>query len=206
MSDKVKLKGIKPNPDNPRVIRDAKFDKLVDSLLSFPGMLEKRGIVVRSGMALGGNQRLRAIEHIARMTSDERMARLESIANRNPDNFQEPRLASALKAWDEVSDTKSIPASWVLRADDWTEAECREFEIRDNVQFGEWDFEALANHWNEIDLNEWMKDFDQMLSDVKPDTKYSVILRYNEDDYQRVMNWFESTGLPKELALINLLS
>lgn len=205
MSDRVRLKDIKPNPDNPRVILDTKFEKLVDSLLSFPGMLEKRGIVVRTGMALGGNQRLRGIEYIARMAPQERRERLEYISNRNPENFTEARLEAALAIWDEVSATKSMPASWVQRADTWTDSECREFEIRDNVHLGEWDFEALANHWNDIDLNDWMKDFDLMSLSARPEPQYSITLRYSEGDYQKVMNWFESTGLSKETAIINLL-
>ena len=58
---KAKIKDIKPNPSNPRVIRDEKFQKLVKSILEFPQMLEIRPIVVNDDMiVLGGNMRLRA--------------------------------------------------------------------------------------------------------------------------------------------------
>jgi len=55
------IKLIKPNPTNPRVIRDAKFKQLVRSIQEFPEMLELRPIVVNEDMVtLGGNMRLRA--------------------------------------------------------------------------------------------------------------------------------------------------
>lgn len=59
----VKLSQIKPNPDNPRVIRDEEFQDLVKSIKNFPEMLEAREIVVNKDMMiLGGNQRFRALQ------------------------------------------------------------------------------------------------------------------------------------------------
>lgn len=61
MIEKVKIEEIKLNPENPRIISDVKFNKLVESIKSFPEMLEIRPIVVDGdGVALGGNMRLRA--------------------------------------------------------------------------------------------------------------------------------------------------
>ena len=58
---KALLKDILPNPDNPRVIKDYKFKKLVDSIKEFPEMLEKRPVVVdENNMILGGNMRYKA--------------------------------------------------------------------------------------------------------------------------------------------------
>jgi hypothetical protein len=52
---------IKPNPNNPRLIKDEKFKKLVQSIKDFPDMLNKRPIVVNKDMiVLGGNMRLKA--------------------------------------------------------------------------------------------------------------------------------------------------
>jgi len=60
-SQKVKILQVKANPNNPRVIKDDKFAKLVQSIKDFPKMLELRPIVVNSDMVvLGGNMRLRA--------------------------------------------------------------------------------------------------------------------------------------------------
>ena len=58
---KVKISEIKANPNNPRLIKDDKFAKLVKSVTEFPEMLEIRPIVVNSDMVvLGGNMRLKA--------------------------------------------------------------------------------------------------------------------------------------------------
>ena len=58
---KVKLDLIKLNPNNPRLIKDDKFKKLVQSIIDFPQMLEIRPIVVNADMIiLGGNMRYKA--------------------------------------------------------------------------------------------------------------------------------------------------
>lgn len=63
MVQKVKITQIKPNPNNPRVIKDDKFAKLVESLRNFPEMAEVRPIVVNTDMIiLGGNVRFRAMK------------------------------------------------------------------------------------------------------------------------------------------------
>lgn len=57
----VKISEVKPNPNNPRIIKDDKFEKLVRSIKEFPKMLEIRPIVVNDDMiVLGGNMRLKA--------------------------------------------------------------------------------------------------------------------------------------------------
>ena len=57
----VKISEIKTNPNNPRIIKDEKFAKLVQSIKDFPKMLEIRPIVVNDDMiVLGGNMRLKA--------------------------------------------------------------------------------------------------------------------------------------------------
>ena len=61
----MKLSEIKPNPNNPRLIKDDKFKKLCQSLKDFPEMLELRPIVVNKDMIiLGGNMRYKAAKEI----------------------------------------------------------------------------------------------------------------------------------------------
>ncbi len=69
MNVKVAISKIKPNPKNPRVIRDDSFKKLVESVRDFPEMLEKRALVCYTDtdgklVVLGGNQRLKALKEI----------------------------------------------------------------------------------------------------------------------------------------------
>lgn len=61
----VKIKDIKSNPNNPRIIKDDKFHKLCESIKAFPKMLELRPIIVNDDMVvLGGNMRLKALKHL----------------------------------------------------------------------------------------------------------------------------------------------
>ncbi len=61
----MKLSKIKPNPNNPRVIKDEKFKKLVNSIKEFPKMMERRPMVIKSNsIVLGGNMRLKALKEL----------------------------------------------------------------------------------------------------------------------------------------------
>lgn len=113
MIKEINIKEIKPNPNNPRVLKDDKFKKLVQSLKDFPEMANVRPIVVNTEMiVLGGNMRLRAMQEAG---------------------------------W------KKVPVQIV----DWSIEKQNEFIIKDNVGFGEWDWDVLANEWNESELTEW---------------------------------------------------
>lgn len=104
------------NDDNPRLLKDARFEQLVKSIEEFPEMLNLRPLVIdEAGIVLGGNMRLRALQHLG---------------------------------YTEVP---------VMRALDLSEEQKREFIIKDNGSFGEWDWDALANgDWPEASvLNDW---------------------------------------------------
>jgi hypothetical protein len=66
---KVNISQVKANPKNPRVIKDAKFQKLVTSIKEFPDMLNKRLLIVFTDIdgkycVLGGNMRLKALNEL----------------------------------------------------------------------------------------------------------------------------------------------
>jgi hypothetical protein len=122
--EKVKIGQIKSNPNNPRVIKDDKFKKLVQSVKDFPQMLDIRPIVVNDDMiVLGGNMRLKAC------------------------------IEAGLK---EVS---------IIKASDLTPEQQNEFIIKDNVGFGEWNWDDLANDWDETQLIEWGLDLPVFFND-----------------------------------------
>lgn len=65
----MKISQIKPNPNNPRLIKDDKFKKLVESIRTFPEMMEKRPIICVTDVdgkifPLGGNMRLKALNEL----------------------------------------------------------------------------------------------------------------------------------------------
>ena len=129
----MKLSQIKPNPNNPRLIKDDKFQKLVKSISEFPEMMEKRPIICVTDVdgkiyPLGGNMRLKALQELK---------------------------------------YKEIPDSWVQMADEWTEEQRKEFVIKDNVGFGEWDWEQLANEWDSEKLEDWGLDLPDFGNDAE---------------------------------------
>jgi len=63
---------------------------------------------------------------------------------------------------------KEVP---VLIADELTDEQKRQFIIKDNVGFGEWDWDALANEWDNTQLGEWGLDVWQPEEDVD----YSIL-------------------------------
>jgi ParB-like chromosome segregation protein Spo0J len=76
-----------------------------------------------------------------------------------------------LKALKELK-YKEVP---IILADEWTEEQKNEFLIKDNVGFGEWDWETLANEWNSEELEEWGLDL--------PVFEVEEVLEATEDDF-----------------------
>lgn len=156
----VKTKEIIANDTNPRVIKDEKFKKLVQSIKDFPQMLHLRPIVVNDDMVvLGGNMRLRAVQEVG---------------------------------------LKEVP---IIKASDLTEEQQKEFIIKDNVGFGEWDWDVLANEWEAELLTEWGLDVWQQpvevdyslldeedlsgeLSDMADGVKKAIQIEFEPDHYE----------------------
>ena len=138
---KVLTGKLKPNPSNPRILRDEKFLKLKASIESFPDMLNKRPIVAVTDtdgkyMVLGGNMRLRACQDLK---------------------------------------LKEVP---VILADEWTEEQRREFIIKDNVGFGDWDWDQLANEWDSDQLQDWGLDLPTSFgeeTEIPEETKEDIV-------------------------------
>lgn len=157
-TETVKLSQIALNSANPRTINKDKFEKLVNSILALPKMLDLRPIVVDNTMvALGGNMRYRALSAIAEMSDEELKERLSGIRD-----FQKKTQAeqdNLVEYWLRWKDKPTVP---VIKASELTDAEQREFIIKDNVGFGEWDMDILANDWDSDDLVDWGVDVWQM--------------------------------------------
>ena len=145
---KVDLSAVSINASNPRTITEQAFDKLINSLLEFPRMLDLRPIVVdEAGVALGGNMRLRALQRIAGMDAAEIRDRLADVAGLTDGE----RNARALywQRW------QKNPVATIAQAEQLTDYEKRQFIIKDNVGFGDWDWDELANNWDGEELAAW---------------------------------------------------
>lgn len=105
------IKDIKPNPLNPRFIRDKKFEDLKQSIKDFPEMLLLREIILDENyIILGGNMRYKALQDLKYKTTN-------------------------VIVWEGLS-----------------EDEKKEFIIKDNANYGNWDWDELANTFDEVDL------------------------------------------------------
>jgi ParB-like chromosome segregation protein Spo0J len=173
-TEKLPISSIKANPNNPRIIRDDKFNKLVDSIKAFPQMLEIRPIVVNDDLiVLGGNMRLKACKEAG---------------------------------------MKTIP---VIKASGLTEDQHREFIIKDNIGFGDWDWQMIAAEWNTDLMTEWGLDVPQFdatvdysildeedlagsLSEMADGVKKAIQIEFEpehyEEAYQLVKFWRERGG------------
>jgi hypothetical protein len=174
-NDIMNINEIKPNPNNPRIIKDDKFKKLVKSIQDFPQMLELRPIVIdENNIVLGGNMRLKAC------------------------------IEAGLK---------DVP---VKQAKELTEDQKKEFIVKDNVGYGEWDWDDLANNWDEQLLTEWGLDipnFDSggfadqnkelSLDDVSD--SMTITLKYTEDEYHLVKEQLHKIAATPEQAIWKLL-
>lgn len=147
----IKLTQIKVNGANPRTITDEKFDKLINSILVLPKMLELRPIVVDDTfVALGGNMRYRALTAVESMSIDELAQRLSGLRDYNKKTEAERQYL--INYWDEW---KANPTAPIIKASELSEDERREFVIKDNIGYGNWDMDALANEWDSQDLDDW---------------------------------------------------
>lgn len=157
----VKLSQIQVNGANPRTISNEKFDKLINSILVLPKMLELRPIVVDDTFAaLGGNMRRRALTAIESMSVDELAQRLSGL--RDYQKKTEAEKQQLVEYWGKWKETPTAP---VIKASELSEDERKEFIIKDNVGYGSWDMDMLANEWDSQDLDDWGLDVWQDNSD-----------------------------------------
>jgi hypothetical protein len=63
---------------------------------------------------------------------------------------------------------------YILKADELTEQQQREFIVKDNVGFGEWDWDVLGNEWNSVQLEDWGMDNWQNMDDIETSDDFSL--------------------------------
>ena len=109
LMEKIKISDIKPNPNNPRIITEDNYKKLVKSIQEFPTMLNLRPLVVdENNFLLGGNMRLRALTELQyNAVPVERFTRTQAEAMN--------KATGGKKTYEEY---------------------CNEFVIKDNSNFG----------------------------------------------------------------------
>lgn len=177
--EKIEIEKVKMNPNNPRMIKNDKFRKLVKSIKEFPEMLEVRPIVVDDDMVvLGGNMRLKACKE----------AGLKEV--------------------------------YIIKFSDLSEEKKKEFIVKDNVGYGEWDFDLLLDEWDKEQLIEWGLDIKDMYSEeenysrkieipiyeIKEQSCPSLDSLYNRDKYDIIVNDIKNSNIDEDLKNFLILA
>lgn len=170
-TEKIKLSQININARNPRKISDKQLERLVRSILIFPEMQTLRPIVIdETYTALGGNMRYRALTAI----SEKSPAEVNMMLANGCKGYAQKTEAERQNLRDYWAAWLADPTAIIVRADQLTEEQKREFIIKDNVAFGEWDDETLTEDFDPDELLDWgLGDLDDEPEDNDAD----------EDDY-----------------------
>lgn len=132
MKQQIKISKVKGNPKNPRIIKNDKFKKLVNSIISIPAFMKLRPIILdKDFMVIGGNMRLKAHHHLNR-----KEIWTDIFTQADCDEMNEIAI-------EEKRETKTYLEY------------CDEITIKDNVSAGEWEYDMLANEWDSVQLNDF---------------------------------------------------
>jgi ParB-like chromosome segregation protein Spo0J len=170
-TETVKISEVKSNPNNPRIIKDDKFKKLVESVKTFPEMLNIRPIVVNSDMVvLGGNMRLRACKE----------AGLKEIPIIKADALT-PEQQSEFIIKDNVSGGEW---DWDMLANEWNAEELDAWGL-DVPRFAE------ELDYSILDGEDTAQQLEDMANGVKKAIQIEFEAEHYDEAYQLVKYWRE---------------
>lgn len=139
-------------PKNPRFIRDGRYEKLVKSIQDDPEMLELRECIVfpyaAAYVVIAGNMRLKATIEVMNMDA---VAFSELLAEKKAD--KELDFKSWLVAINALRESKSIPCK--VLPENTPAAKLRAIVIKDNVAFGQDNFDLLQADWDQVELEDF---------------------------------------------------
>lgn len=194
--ENINLHDLVENQDNPRSIEPQQMQKLVESILTFPKMLQMRPIVCNENrVILGGNMRFRALLNIEQMEDEAIKGAIEAVAVKLTDG-EKQQLCSHWEKW------KAEPKVEVVIADSLSDEETDEFIIKDNVYFGSWDEEKLKGVFDVDDMQRWGLnpwEIQQEATTYEPaeDEEQRIIIVYRSEDAQAVADMLGLDAIEK---------
>ena len=197
-SNRVELKVVKENRNNPRKITSEKLFTLVRSILALPKMLELRPLVVDDKYTIiGGNMRYKALNIISQMSVEEIEKEVNSIAYDKKTEGEKQNLVEYWKNW------TVNPVVAIVKAEELTPEDKKSFIIKDNVNYGQCDEDLLQgfdkNMLGELGVMEWepdaateMTEEKQQLIERQPEPKERkrIIIIYSPDEMQKMKDVF----------------
>ena len=156
---KLKINQLKPNLNNPRIIKESKFKKLVKSIKDFPEMLELRPIIVDEDMTiLGGNMRYKASVEAGLKEVNVKIAK--GLTEEQKQEFI-VKDNVGFGEWD-----------WSILANEW-----------DNTKLGDWGMDVWQPE-KEVDYSILDDiDLDSTLDDKTSAVKRGIVVEFEADNY-----------------------
>lgn len=169
---------LKLHPNNPRIIQDDKYEKLVQSLKDFPEMLDIRPLVIdENDMVLGGNQRLKAAK-------DAGIREIPTIQV----NFTEEQKTEFI-----IKDNSSYGEwNWDILKSDW-----------DISLLQDWAIDLPSYMDGSFKLDDFFEEVEG--GGGKKEEKLKLVLEYTEEEYEIVVSELEKINKNKEKALWEIL-
>ena len=175
----IKLSSIKPNPNNPRIIRNEKFEKLKRSIEEFPEMMELRPIVIdETNTIIGGNMRFRALQELGKKeVSNNWIKKVSELTEDQKKRFVITDNASFGEwEWEAIKSDRDLDfvADWGVDVPD---------------------FESEINYGNKN-------------QEINPDDfedEMIIKLKYTAEDYEKVKTELQKIAVTPEQAVWNLL-
>jgi serine protease inhibitor ecotin len=168
--DYISITDVKPNPENPRLIKTEQLDKLKKSIQEFPEMLEARPLVVdENNVVIGGNMRLRALTELG---------------------------------YDKVP---------VVKFDNLSTERKREFVVKDNVNYGDWNWDQLSTDWNLETVGEWGLDLPNWVFDDAQEPEIDVdimdakLQKYIDAQIKKIILFFNATEYEEVITKLNVI-
>ena len=167
---------LKVNPNNPRLIKDARFKKLVQSISDFPKMMELRPIIIDdNNIILGGNMRYNALKELKyKDVPDEWIKRANELTEDEKKEF-------IIK--DNVGFGENV---WDMLANEW------DAEILEGWGLDIPNFEDYSDKNKEIDIDEL-------------DPNMVIKLTYSDNEYEQVKDQLSKIAETPEQAVWKLL-
>lgn len=144
---KIKIDELVINPINPRKIRIEQKRRLQQSVMLFPKMLGIRDIIVnKKNVVLGGNQRTSVLKEIINTTPLDWMVVLQE--NEKWTTMTEKEREAVVEYWKKWTENPEVEVSVA----DLSEEEEKELIIKDNQEYGEFDFDTLRHIYDDVNL------------------------------------------------------
>ncbi len=136
------------NPINPRKIRIEQKKRLQQSIMLFPKMLKVRDIIVnKDNVVLAGNQRTSILKEIVNTSPIDWMVILQD--NEKWSEATETQREAVIDYWKKWIENPEVE---VTLCDSLTEDEEKELIIKDNQEYGEFDYNVLLHIYDDVNL------------------------------------------------------